>query len=271
MGWEQAKEVAEKSRGGGSYIKLENDGDKIVCAFLGEPFAKEIHWTGDTSELCEGEDCKHCRKGKNPSARFSINVYVKTLMTKTKKGYDEEEIEEVRIFEQGIYFFNDLVTVDEKYSFGKYWFEIERQGKAKSTRTRYKINVLPEDKITKAEKEMLGEVELFNLENPRGNDDDDDDDDDDDKTERKSSSKNDRKPSKSSKDDVIDTEDSQNIVTRLKMRPREELNEFMKEFNIKRIKDLKQSQLKQVLAYLDKLEGSEEKDSEDDDEVDPFA
>ena len=272
MGWDQAKEVAEKSRGGGSYIKLENDGDKIVCAFLGEPHAKEVHWTGDGTELCEGEDCKLCKKGP-PQAKFSINLFVKTLFTKDRKGYDEEEIGEVRIFEQGIYFFNDLVSIEEKYGFTKYWFEIERQGKAKSTKTRYKINVLPEDKITKEEKEMLGEVELFDLENPSSrNNDDDDNDDKEPESERKPRTSKSSKSSKRTSDDLIDTDESQEIVTRLKMRPREELTGFLKKFNIKRIKDIKQSQLKDVLAYINELEGkSDDSDDSDDDDVDPFG
>jgi len=265
MGWDSAKEVAEKSRGGGSFIKLENDGDKIMVAFLGEPEGKEIHWVDGGTELCEGEDCKRCKKGP-PQAKFSINVFVKTQFTKLKKGYDEEDIEEVRIFEQGIYFFNDLVATDEKYGFEKYWFEIERQGKAKSTKTRYKINVLPEDKLTKDDKEMLSELELFDL-TGRNNDDDDDDDDDDDKKERKASKSS--NSNKRKNDSPIDSDDAQDLVKRLKLRPREELTEFLKEFGVKKIKDLKEDQLKSATAFIDKLE-KKDKDDSDDDEEDPF-
>jgi hypothetical protein len=45
--WDNAKALAEKhAAAGGIFVRLQNDGDKVVGVFCGEPYAKEVYWDG---------------------------------------------------------------------------------------------------------------------------------------------------------------------------------------------------------------------------------
>lgn len=263
MSWESASQTAEKAaKNGGIFARLENDGDRIIVAFLGEPEAKEVHWIGEGTEICSGEGCKHCKRGDEPGARFSINVYVKS---RASKGEDLEEVGKVQIFEQGVRWFRDVEAVKAKYGLEKWWFEIERKGKAGSKKTKY--SVLPEEKFTDEEKKMLAAVELNDLSNPRSDDDDDNDDDDDDDTPKK---KADKKvvPIKSKSDGPMDADDVAEIVKKMQNQPKDQLKVFLEKFGVKRFKDLKASQKNDVFAFIKNLEGPP---SESEDEEDPFS
>ena len=46
--WDQAASLADKhANQGGIFVKLANDGDKVVGAFVGDPHAREVVWTGE--------------------------------------------------------------------------------------------------------------------------------------------------------------------------------------------------------------------------------
>ena len=46
--WESASRLADKhANQGGIFIRLAANGDKVVGAFVGEPFAREVVWTGE--------------------------------------------------------------------------------------------------------------------------------------------------------------------------------------------------------------------------------
>ena len=261
MSWNTASETAEKvKKNSGIFARLENDGDKIIVAFLGEPEAKEVHWVGEGTEICSGEGCKNCKEGDNPGARFSINVYVKT---RTSKGEDTEEVGKVQIFEQGVRWYRDLETVKAKYGLDKWWFEIERKGKAGSKKTKY--TVLPEEKFTDEDKKTLTNLELNDLNSTKNDDSDDNDDDDDDKT--KKSDKKTISSSKKTSDGPMDADDVADIVKRIQNQPKEQIKTFLDKLGIKRFKDLKTSQRTEAFKFIKQLESA----GESEEEADPFS
>ena len=276
MGWDSAKKVAEKTRSSGIFTRLENDGDWMLVAFLGEPEAKEVHWIGGTTQVCDGDGCQNCKKYGPPQAKFSINVYVKSIYA----SKEESDVEEIRIFQQGSRWFNDLLAADEEYGLTTWWFKIKRKGKANSKKTTYSI--LPAEKFTPEEKKTLAKLALLDLTGNNDDDDDDNDDDDDDDDDKKpakkssqqsSSKKDDDTPKKkptTTQDSLIDPEDAQVIVEKLKAGPREKLNEFLDKFAVKRIKDLKASQKEAAMKFLG-VDAKKESNESGDEEVDPFG
>jgi hypothetical protein len=49
--WDKARTLADQHASqGGIFVRLANDGDKVVGAFCGEPFAREVVWTGERYE-----------------------------------------------------------------------------------------------------------------------------------------------------------------------------------------------------------------------------
>ena len=70
--WDSAKKLAEKHAAqGGIFVRLQNDGDKVVGVFCGEPHAREVFWDGqkylDTAP--EGAPAK-------ATLRVSLNFFV---------------------------------------------------------------------------------------------------------------------------------------------------------------------------------------------------
>lgn len=131
--WEHARSLAEQHAGaGGVYVRLANNGDKIVGVFCGEPHAHEVHWTGEQYEECTGRACTWCGTGKRPSLRVALNFFVPTQNS-------------MRIIEGGTAWFKDVVKVRDKYGLDTWQFEIERHGESGDPKTTY--SVLPDRKI----------------------------------------------------------------------------------------------------------------------------
>ena len=131
-GWDGAKELTQKNAGG-IFIRLQNDGEKFVAAFRGDPFAREMHWVGEEYGECTGKGCEGCAKGSKLTTRVKINVFA--VAEKAMK-----------IFECSGKTFQDLLAVREKYGVDKWCFEVKRHGAAKSTKTKY--SVLPERELS---------------------------------------------------------------------------------------------------------------------------
>ena len=262
MSWDTASTTAENAKSrSGIFARLENDGDKMIVAFLGEPEAKEVHWTGDSTEICTGEDCRKCKKGDVPQARFSINVYVKT---KTTDG-ELQEVEKVQIFEQGVRWYRDLEAVKAKYGLDKWWFEIERQGKAGSKKTKYTI--MPEEKFTDDDKKELVKNELNDLTGTTNNNDDDDND-----TKKTTQSSTSTKKEKEPTDGLISADDVSDIMRRMQNQPKDEIKKFLDKFGVKRFKDLKSSQRADAIKFVKQLESKNDKpESPEEEETDPFS
>jgi hypothetical protein len=155
-GWDRAKELTQKNAGG-VFIRLQNDGEKFVGAFRGEPLPRETHWVGEEYVECVGKGCEKCAKGVKLTTRVKINVFV--LPNKAMK-----------IFEASGKGFQDILGVREKYGVDKWCFEVKRHGAAKSTKTKYSI--LPERELTADERKAADTAPLHNLESAEDDEDD---------------------------------------------------------------------------------------------------
>lgn len=129
--WQETEEIAKRHEPGASqWFKLANDGDKAVIVFLGEPYPREVCFVdGKYTPF----DDKLRAQGRRPSLRVALNIAL----------YDTRE---VKIFEQGVLLFRDLVQVRGKYGLDKWAFEVKRHGAAKDLKTTYSI--LPEHQLT---------------------------------------------------------------------------------------------------------------------------
>ena len=129
--WDQAANLADKhANQGGMFVKLANDGDKVVGVFVGDPHAREVVWTGEGYEPYDENSAAH--KGKRASLKVALNFF---------------DVAEggMRVFELNNTTFRDLVRLRDKYGLDRWVFEIERQGAKGDPRTRYSI--LPEHEI----------------------------------------------------------------------------------------------------------------------------
>jgi hypothetical protein len=61
--WAKAEALSNKIlESGGVYVRLANDGDKIVGVFAGEPYTRQVHWSGSAYEECTDKGCTHCNE-----------------------------------------------------------------------------------------------------------------------------------------------------------------------------------------------------------------
>ena len=233
--WENAATLADKhEKSGGIFIRLTNNGDKIVGAFCGEPHAKEVHWTGEKYAECTGEGCSHCAGGKRPSLRVLLNFYVPA---------DKE----MKVIEGGTVWFKDVLKVRDKYGIDKWLFEIERHGDAGDPKTSYSI--LPEEKIDDAQRAAIAAVESHDLANIGAGEAD----------EKKSGA---QKPGGG----AIDPRVAGELVAKLKSLPRSDVDAFLSAFGVQRVRDLKAEDENEARAYIVRLASPSQAE-----EIDPFA
>ena len=159
-----------------------------------------------------------------PSLRVALNVAV----------YDTKEM---KVLEQGVTFFKDLVRVREKYGLEKWAFEIQRHGAAKDPKTTYSI--LPEHQLTPEQLKEFQALKLQDLEKLYSGE---------------AAGSGDSLGSYDRKDDgTVDASTAQALATQLKTMPREAVDRFCKKFNVSRIKDLPSAQLEKARAFLEVL------------------
>ena len=237
--WDKAKGMADKHSGSGSglFVRLANNGDKIVGAFVGEPYAREVHWGGERYEECPGDDCGFCEEGKRPSLRVSMNFFVPA------EG-------DLKIIEGGVIWFKDLLKARDKYGLDKWLFEVERHGAAGDPKTTYTI--LPEEKLTPDQVKEIDGQRFHDLPKLVSGDADSFDSYD------KDSGK------------TIDARTASELMPRLKALPRAALDTFLAELGIQRVRDLNASEEKKARALLERLE-AENKPEDEDTSIDPFA
>jgi hypothetical protein len=148
-GWDNAEALSNRIlEAGGIYVRLANDGDKVVGVFCGEPFARTVHWTGAAYEECTGDACAPCASGSKASLRVACNFYV--LADRTMK-----------IVEGGTRWFSDVLKIRKKYGVSDWAFEIERHGAANSPKTTYAI--LPDIRLDSAQKSLAATAKLHDL------------------------------------------------------------------------------------------------------------
>jgi hypothetical protein len=148
--WDVVAKMAEQSaNAGGIYVRLVDDGDRVVGVFVGDPHAIQVHWTGEGYAECSGHSCPLCESlGKKPSLRVMINFF---------------DIAEnaMKIIEGGILWYQNIMKVREKYGLNKWSFEIQRQGAKGDSKTRYTI--LPDSQIDTDLRSKIAKCELHDL------------------------------------------------------------------------------------------------------------
>jgi len=228
--WDRAAGMADKhANSGGIFVRLTGDGDKIIGAFCGEPFPREVVWTGDRYETYDPE----VHTDKRPSLRVMLNFYV------PGEG-------DMKVIEGGTVWFKDVLKVRDKYGLDKWLFEIERHGEAGDPKTTYSI--LPEEKLTDAHRDAIANAGLHDLGALVSGDGDGDD------------------------DPAVDAETATVLVTRLKALPRSDVNTFLEQFKVQRVRDLRRSDVEAARELVGGLEARVHKQAAPPQtEVDPFA
>lgn len=237
--WDAATEMAKQhDQGSGHWLKLANDGDSAVVVFLGEPYPREVVFVdGKYQPFSE----QHKAQGLKASLRVALNVVL----------YDTKE---VKVLEQGVVFFKQLLQMRSKRSLDDWAFEVERHGAAKDPKTTYSL--LPENKLTDEERAEFQALPVHDLE----------------KLYEESGNDNEDLGSYDRKDNgVVDPKRAQTMVRSLKMLPREAVNHFLQKFNISRIKDLPAAQTDKAQAFIETLEAELGGKDDTSGDVDPFA
>lgn len=138
MSWNEAEELAERYSGGASkreksegglFVRMAEDGQRIVGAFVGAPCAYEAIWTGTRYELYDETREEH--REERPKLRIAMNFYVPD--------------DGMKVWEMGVTLFRDVKRVREK-------------GDPKTT-----YSVLPDRQIDEAMAKEIGGAKLIDL------------------------------------------------------------------------------------------------------------
>jgi hypothetical protein len=223
--WENAKKLADKHvAAGGIFVRLQNDGDKIVGVFCGEPYAKEVYWDGQkySDVPPEGAPAK-------PSLRVSLNLFVPA------EGA-------MKVIEGGTGWFKDLLEVRDKYGLEKWSFEIKRRGKKGDPKTKYSI--LPDAPVDDAMRARIAAAGLHDLA----------------AMGTTSESEGDAPQPATAASSTIDEDTARQLVDRLRPLPREVAHAFLAEFKIGRIRELPSSELPRALRFIEARQQPTERD-----------
>ena len=235
--WDRTEEMAKRhDQGSSTWLKLTDDGDKEVIVFLGEPCPREVVFLDGKYEPFT-EELR--AKGHKASLRVAFNVAL-------------YETKEVKVLEQGVVFFKQLLQIRSKRALNEWAFEVQRNGAARDKNTTYSI--LPEHKLTPEEQAEFKALPLHDLEKLYGDD------------GGESLGSYDRKG-----DGAVDPKTAQAIVQSLKALPREAVDRFCEKFGIARIKDLPAAQVEKARAFVETLEAEVNGKDNSNDEIDPFA
>lgn len=143
--WDHAAGMADKyANSGGIFIRLTGDGDKVVGAFCGEPFPRDVVWNGERYEDFDPD----AHAGKRPSLQIMLNFFVPAENA-------------MKIIEGGVNWFRDVLNVRDKYGLDRWLFEIKRSGGAGDPKTVY--SVLPEEKIDAEMRRRIEAAALHDL------------------------------------------------------------------------------------------------------------
>jgi hypothetical protein len=268
-------EQANSYSSGGIFAKLENHGDSLICAFVGaiqlgmkgddaEPCSEEYVWKNNQSE--EYDPIKHA--GEEPRLRIKWNILVKNPET-------DEIPEESQIWGGSIQFFRDWKKLVDRKGLG-HWFEIERDGKAGSKKTKYRL--FDVEKLTAEELEALKKVELRDLEKPIGEDDEEEETP---RRTKRSRSKSKAK-AKTKTEDSSDSDSSNGVITDKQAQSlREAIKaldnsqavylEFKEHFKVSKLTELDASKFGDAGAWIDAVTKAAGKKSDEPEEQDPFA
>jgi hypothetical protein len=242
--WQQTEEMAKKHDQGGSlWLKLAADGDKAVVVFLGDPHPREV-------AFIDGKYVEVDEKMKAAGAKASLRVALNVALFDSK---------EVKVLEQGVMFFKDLVRVREKYGLEKWAFEIQRHGAAKDPKTTYSI--LPEHQLSTEQQKAFQALPQNDLVKLYAGD----------SGGAKGGQSLDSydKKTDAKADGPVSTSIAQGLVAALKALPREATDKFLAKFNVQRIKDLPAAQVEKARAFVEQLQ-TESAAPAQSEEIDPF-
>lgn len=242
--WQQTEEMAKKHDQSGSlWLKLANDGDKAIVVFLGEPFPREVCFV-DGKYLPYDEKAK--AQGGKASLRVALNVAI-------------YESKEVKVLEQGVVFFKDLVRIRGKYGLEKWAFEVQRHGAAKDPKTTYSI--LPEHQLSAEQQRAFQALPQHDLEKLYTEDAESGDG-------GAAAEPSGQAPKTAG---TVDPKVAQSFAAQLKSMPRESVDRFLQKFQIQRIKDLPASQVDKARVFVEQLQAEHAAPGVSDADIDPFA
>lgn len=219
--WDQAKQFADKHAStNGLFVRLTSDGDKVLGAFCGDPFVRQVLWTGERYESYDPENPDHRGAGKRPSMRVSLNFFVPSDNA-------------MKVVEGNAQWFKDVCKVRDKYGLDKVLFEIERHGESGDPKTTYTI--LPDAPIDAELRQRIAAAALHDLAAVVGGDAD--------------------RGAPEAASGPIAGAAAGDLITRLKALKRSAVDQFLATFKVQRVRDLKASDEPAARALLGKLEG----------------
>ncbi|MBN2530804.1 MAG: hypothetical protein JXR76_30735, partial [Deltaproteobacteria bacterium] len=151
----------------------------------------------------------------------------------------------MKVIEGGTAWFKDVIKVRDKYGLDKWLFEIERHGDSGDPKTTYSI--LPEEKTDDELRAVIAAAALHDLANI-GNGEEEE-----------------KAPAKS-RAGSINPRVAGELVAQLKALPRSDVDTFLAEFKVERVRDLQASDEAKARKYIARLTAPQ-----DDSEIDPFA
>ena len=234
-GWKRASEMAKKHSDNltGMFVKLKPN-EKIVCAICGEPYPYKVKWQdGRTQIVPDDSDIQ-------ANFRTAINCYI----------FAEKKM---KILDMGINLFKDVEKVKDKYSLDKKSYEIQRHGEG--TKTTYSI--LPDEPITDEQKNEINASPLNDLEGVITGD---------------GNSSDTSTSSDNSKNNLIDPKISSEMIVHLKNLPQSAIDDFLKKFYVKRVRDLRAFEQATAWDFIKTLESKYALPTANSEkEVDPFS
>ena len=234
--WTKTEELAKRhDQGGSQWLKLANDGAKAVVVFLGEPYPREVCFV-DGKYLPFDDTLK--AQGLKPSLRVALNVGL-------------ADSKEVKVLEQGVMFFKDLVRVREKYGLEKWAFEVQRHGAPKDPKTTYSI--LPEQQLTAEQQRAFKALPLIDLEGLY--------------VESEAAGAEEPAPPPTG---PIDPKLATAMAGALKALPRDATKRFLEKFGVTRLRDLTAAQAEKARQFVDALV-QESAPAPEGGDIDPFA
>jgi hypothetical protein len=183
----------------------------------------------------------------------------------------------VKILDGGINLFSDVIKCREKYGLDKMLFEIQRHGAAGDPKTTY--SVLPEGPIGEQLAQEVARHRLHDLYATLSTE-----------GEREAANDNRRavavvaplrpehgqRPplttASTATEPLVDTDVASALAARLKVLPREAVEQFLQTFGVRRLRELRASQEAAAREVVERLERPAREPGEDDDgEIDPFG
>lgn len=240
MDWNEAKKRSDEGGGPGVFVRLENDGDKVVVVFVGEPECRELLWDKKKEQYADLTD-EDRKAGKKGSPKFKFNVFVPAEKA-------------MKILDINNNTFKDVIAVREKYGLDKWSFEIKRNGKKGDTKTTYAI--LPEKELTASDRAEMQGHKLHDLKAAK----------DDESTDMNSHDKTtttNGTAAAPAEAPVVTLEQATALVGRLKPMSKDKIDSFLAKFAIKSLRFLKASDLAAATAMIDGFEGKTAGPAED--------